>query len=84
MVFLVPRPSGHKLNRSAWDDLLDALGLNIPLVAERSGVPASTLRTIVAGHDKASVPMAHKIARGVGCEPQSIFPTLGEFALEAA
>jgi plasmid maintenance system antidote protein VapI len=70
------RPAGHALNRAAWDDLLRLTGLSLTQVAERAEVPRPTLSSLLGGHHKASVPMAHRIAAAIGCHPGTLFPTL--------
>lgn len=45
-------------------------------VAEMSEVPRPTLSSLLGGFHRASVPMAHRIAGAVGCEPATLFPTL--------
>lgn len=78
------RPSGHELSRDAWDDLLALNGLSLTQVAERSDVPRPTLSSLLGGHHKASVPMAHRIAGAVGCRPGTLFPTLRPALAEKA
>ena len=70
------RPAGFALNRSAWEDMLEAKGLDLTTVAELSEVPRSTLSGLLGGHHNASVPMAHRIAAAVGCRPPTLFPGL--------
>lgn len=70
------RPAGHKLNRDAWQDILDLKGLNLTGVAEMSNVARATLSSLLGGHHAASVPVAHRIAEAVGCRPATLFPTL--------
>lgn len=70
------RPQGHELSREAYDDLLRILGLNNPTVADLSGVPQPTLRSLYGGHHKASTPQAHQIANAMGVAPETLFPTL--------
>lgn len=70
------RPKGHELSREAYEDLLRILGLNNPAVAERSGVPQPTLRSLFGGHHKASTPQAHQIANAMGVAPGTLFPSL--------
>lgn len=70
------RPSGYPLNRAAWDDVLRLAGLDLPGVAHISDVPQPTLRSLIGGHRKASVPMAYKIASAIGCRAETLFPDL--------
>jgi plasmid maintenance system antidote protein VapI len=70
------RPAGHLLNRAAWDDLLRLKGLSLTEVADKAEVPRSTLSSLLGGHHRASVPMAHRIAAAVDCHPETLFPTL--------
>ncbi len=70
------RPSGYPLNRAAWDDILRLTGLSLTQVAELSEVPRPTLSSLLGGHHKASVPMAHRIATAIGCQPATLFPSL--------
>jgi plasmid maintenance system antidote protein VapI len=72
----MPRPPGHKLSRVAWDDVLRMAGLSLTQVADMAEVPRPTLSSLLGGHHKASVPMAHKIAGAVGCHPGTLFPTI--------
>lgn len=72
----MPRPAGHQLSRPAWDDLLRLTGLSLTAIAEMSDVPRPTLSSLLGGHHKASVPMAHKIAGTLGVHPATLFPTL--------
>lgn len=70
------RPTGHRLSPAAWDDLLRLTGRSLTQVAELSGIPRPTLSSLLGGHHGASVPMAHKLAAALGCNPQTLFPTL--------
>lgn len=72
----MPRPAGHPLNRAAWDDVLRLTGRSLTQVADLADVPRPTLSSLLGGHHKASVPMAHRIAAAVGCHPETLFPTL--------
>lgn len=80
----MPRPAGVEINRDAWDDLLELTGLNTVDVAERGDIKIATLRCIVSGNDRASVPNAHKIAKGLGCRVRTLFPALNPAADQAA
>jgi DNA-binding XRE family transcriptional regulator len=70
------RPAGHEINRDAWDDVLELTGRTAATIAEAADVNATTLRCIAAGKDRASTELAHKIARGAGVRPRTLFPTL--------
>lgn len=72
----MPRPNGHSLNRAAWDDVLRLSGLSLTQVAELSDVPRPTLSLLRSGKNKASVPVAHKIATAIGVSPATLFPSL--------
>lgn len=72
----MPRPAGHLLNREAFQDFLDRSGLSITDVAERAGLPRSTVSALLGGFSKAATPNAHKMAAAIGCRPGSLFPTL--------
>lgn len=70
------RPSGHRLNRAAWEDILALRGLTLTQVAEMAEVPRPTLSALLGGHNRASVPATHKIAAALGVQPATLFPTL--------
>lgn len=72
----MPRPSGHQLNRAAWEDVLRLTGLSLTQVADMAEVARPTLSSLLGGHHKASVPAAHRIAKAVGVQPATLFPTL--------
>lgn len=72
----VARPSGHLLNTKAWTDVLNMRGLSLTEVAARSEVPRATLSSLLGGHHRAAVPMAHRIALAIDCDPVTLFPTL--------
>lgn len=76
------RPKGHRLNRAAFDDILRLTGLSLTQVAEAADVPRATVSALYGNHNGASIPTAHAIARGAGCHPATLFPTLS--APEAA
>lgn len=80
----MPRPAGHELSADAWDDVLRLTGSSLTQVAERSGIPRPTLSSMLGGHHKASVPVAHKIAGTLGVRPNTLFPSLRAKADEAA
>ena len=70
------RPQGHRLSPTAWEDILKLAGLSLTQVAQRSEIPRATLSSLLGGHHRASVPMAHRIAESLGVHPQTLFPTL--------
>lgn len=78
------RPAGHKLNRAAFEDMLKIRGLNITELHERTDIPRATISSLLGGHHSASVPTAHRIAAGLDCNPQTLFPTLGGVAAVSA
>ena len=78
------RPAGHLLNRAAWEDVLRLQGLSLTQVADMAEVPRPTLSSLLGGHHKASVPTAHRIAKAVDCNPQTLFPTLSAVQEKAA
>lgn len=71
------RPAGNTLNRWAWDDLLRFTGLTLTDVAERAEIPRATLSGLVGGHHRASLPVAHRIARVLDVHPGTLFEGLG-------
>lgn len=77
------RPAGHKLSPTAWDDMVRLAGTSLTAVAERSEIPRATLSSLLGGHHRASVPMAHKLASALGCHPQTLFPTLRQDSFRA-
>lgn len=70
------RPKGHKLNARAWDDMVRMSGTSLTQVANSSDIPRPTLSGVVSGNQRASVPMAHRIAAAIGCHVETLFPTL--------
>jgi plasmid maintenance system antidote protein VapI len=64
------------MNRAAWDDMLRLTGLSLTQVADLAEIPRPTISGLYGGHHRASVPMAHRIATAIGCNPQTLFPTL--------
>ena len=78
------RPAGHRLSPEAWDDILRLTGTSLTEVAERADIPRPTLSSLLGGYHSASVPMAHKLATALGCNPQTLFPTLRKEAFIAA
>ena len=77
------RPAGHKLSPTAWDDIVRLSGLSLTQVSERSEIPRPTLSSLLGGHHKASVPMAHKLAATLSCHPETLFPTLRQDSFKA-
>lgn len=57
-------------------------GETITSVAERSGMPRATISGLVGGHHRASVPIAHKLASALGCNAETLFPTLRNIFVE--
>lgn len=76
IVEFVPRPLGHWINRDAWDDVVELSGRSLTEIAEAADVTRTTLSCIVTGKDRASVEMAHRIAKGARCRVLTLFPTL--------
>lgn len=70
------RPSGYKMNRRAWDDVLRLGSIDLPYVSERGDVPPGTLRAITNGHRKASIVLARRISEAANCHPETLFPAL--------
>lgn len=70
------RPKGHYIDKAAWEKWTRFKGTTLTEVAGVAGVSRSTLSAILGGHNGASVPMAHKIANGLGVHPAELFPTL--------
>lgn len=70
------RPAGHRLNRSAWEDILKLKGLSLTQVSELAEVPRPTLSALLGGHNRASVPQAHQIAEALEVNPLTLFPSL--------
>jgi plasmid maintenance system antidote protein VapI len=70
------RPAGFRLSRTAWEDILRLSGLNLTRVAELADIPRPTLSALVGGHNRASIPMAHRIADALGCHANTLFPDL--------
>jgi plasmid maintenance system antidote protein VapI len=71
------RPAGHKLNRAAFEDMLKVRGLSITELHERTEIPRATISSLLGGFHAASIPTAHRLALGLDCQPQTLFPTLG-------
>lgn len=70
------RPSGHPLNRAAWEDVLTLKGLSLTQVAELADIPRPTLSALLGGFNKASVPAAHRIAAALGVQVATLFPSI--------
>lgn len=70
------RPKGNPMSRPAWEDILRLTGRSLTEVAELADVPRSTLSGLSRGHQRASVPQAHKIARALDIHPATLFPGL--------
>jgi plasmid maintenance system antidote protein VapI len=56
--------------------MLGCRGLTLTRVAALADVPRATLSSLLGGHHKASVPIAHRIAQALNCAPETLFPTL--------
>lgn len=78
------RPRGHKLSRPAWEDLSNHAGLSLVEIAERAEIPAPTLRVLLGGFSRASVPMTARLAAALNCQAPTLFPTLLPIFEEAA
>lgn len=76
MVTAMPRPSGHPLNRAAWDDLVAIKGLSVTELAELADVPRSTISALIGGHNRASVTAAHRLAGALGVQVGTLFPSV--------
>lgn len=75
------RPAGHILNRDAWDDWTELkLGSSLTSIAKEADINRATLSGLVAGHQRASVEMAHRLAATTGCRVGTLFPSLGRDA----
>lgn len=79
------RPQGHPLNRDAWFDWIEQkLGKNLTTIAHEAEMNRATLSGLVAGHQLASVELAHRVATTVGCRVGTLFPSLGSDAARLA
>lgn len=78
------RPSGHLLSPKAFGDVLRYSGLSITQVAERSEIPRATVSSLLGGFHRASVPNCHRLAQAMGCDPETLFPTLRAGSFKAA
>lgn len=56
--------------------MLRLTGLSLTQVAAMAEVPRPTLSSLLGGHHRASVPMAHRIATAIGVHPGTLFPSL--------
>jgi transcriptional regulator with XRE-family HTH domain len=75
------RPRGYPLNKDAFEWLLNQhLGKSLTHVAEAAGIQRATLSGLVGGYQRASAPMAHKLANAMDCKVGLLFPTLGSSA----
>lgn len=75
------RPQGHILNRDAWEDwTTQKLGTSLTTFAKEADINRATLSGLVAGHQRASVELAHKLATTAGCRVGTLFPSLGRDA----
>lgn len=83
IVSSMARPRGHRLSPSAWNDVLTLRGDSLTAVADRADIPRATLSGLVGGHARASVPVAHSIAMALGCNPETLFPTMRPSFIEA-
>lgn len=70
------RPAGHELSAEAWDDILRLTGTSLTQIADRADIARPTLSSMLHGHHKASVPVAHKLAGALGVHPRTLFPSL--------
>lgn len=76
------RPRGHQINPSAFEDFLRLTGKSLSEVADSAEVPRPTLSAIVGRHNRASGPVATKIAEALDVQPSTLFPTLSLRFLE--
>lgn len=76
------RPSGHRLSRRAWEDIVVPRGLTPTSIHELSGIPRSTISLLIGGQ-KASPATATKLADALGVHPVTLFPTLDRFYVAA-
>lgn len=78
------RPTGHRVSKKAWDDIVRIQQTSLTEVATRADVPRPTISALVNGHHGASVPMARKIAIALDVHAETLFPTLMLDAAETA
>lgn len=82
-VVAMARPKGHRLSPTALEDILRLRGDSITAVADRSGIPRATLSGLAGGFHRASVPVAHQLAGALGCNPETLFPTMRPSFIES-
>lgn len=70
------RPKGLRLNSAALDDLLAAKCMSLTEAATCSGVAVSTLSELRSGASGASPATIRKLAAGIGCRTETLFPSL--------
>jgi transcriptional regulator with XRE-family HTH domain len=70
------RPKGYRLSRAAFLDLARAKHLSMSEIAALGGMPLTTLSGLVNGDHGASMRTVRKLADGLGCEPETLFPEL--------
>lgn len=68
------RPKGYRLNRDAFDHLLEQSRLTATSVAADAGVSISTLSGLRSGKHCASTDVAGRIADVMGCRVGVLFP----------
>jgi transcriptional regulator with XRE-family HTH domain len=73
------RPKGFRLSRTALQDLLDAKGILMTEAASVSGVPLTTLSGLAQGGRGASIKTARRLAEGIACSAETLFPELAGF-----
>lgn len=78
------RPRGYRLNRAALLDLLEAKRLTMTDAAERCGIPLKSLSSLatpaVQHRSRASISTVGKVAAGLNCAAETLFPELANFA----
>lgn len=72
------RPAGHKANGAAWKDIADLRGLTPTQIAATSQIPRPTISLLASGINRASIPMARKVADAMGVSVETIFPTISD------
>jgi lambda repressor-like predicted transcriptional regulator len=70
------RPRGFRLSPPAWADALRYAGLTLTEASERSGIPRSTLSSLLGGHHRATATQARRISSTLGCRPETLFPSM--------
>lgn len=76
----MPRPRGFRLNASALHDVLLLKRWNLTEAAERSGMSLTTLSGLAKHDHNASIKTCEKLAQGLGCSAETLFPELAGFA----